>query len=323
MGAKTVKELVLEKAQLLYGESVYYGDESDDIVINPNHNYNKLPWRYSYNLGTERERIEEQERMDDFYFDLFQTVMNQYFDGEKCRPFEKIYIATNNICNGKCNFCSLGNDKSVPMQIIEDDVIDKIIAELKAIGFKGKISLHGINEPLLDLRIVDICKKFKKSLPECKLQILTNGTRLSIDLVSELVSTVDRIDVHCYADKLEVPERLLPVVKYCRENVDPQKIKFYLRLQNEILSQKGYGPCGRTKFANIKSGCIMPFTTLSIIPPGIVSYCDSDYKGIGSMGDIKHESIMEIWNSQKFNDYRRQMIQGRAFTEFCNRCDFF
>lgn len=67
----------------------------------------------------------------------------------------------------------------------------------------------------------------------------------------------------------------------------------------------------------------MPFTTLSIVAPGIVTYCDSDYCGKGNMGNIREQRIIDIWNSEKFNEYRLNMLSGRAFTEFCNKCDFF
>ena len=41
------------------------------------------------------------------------------------------------------------------------------------------------------------------------------------------------------------------------------------------------------------------------------------------MGNIREQRIIDIWNSEKFNEYRLNMLSGRAFTEFCNKCDFF
>ena len=324
MKKMTVKQMVFEKAKRQFGQAVYYGDDSDELIVNPNTAESEFPWRYSYNLPTEEARIAEQQKMDAFYYELFEKIMHDRFDGVKCDMFEKIYIATNNICNGTCGFCSVGNDKGQPPTIIPDDIIEKIISELKEINFKGKISLHGVNEPLLDKRLATICKQFKNSLPDCGLRILTNGTMLTEELLNVLLPWVEKIEVHIYGDELSIPKNMESIISYCEASaVASQKVKFFLRLKHEILSQKGYGPCGRTKYGKINSGCIMPFTTLSIVAPGIVTYCDSDYCGKGNMGNIREQRIIDIWNSEKFNEYRLNMLSGRAFTEFCNKCDFF
>ena len=316
--------MILNKAFEQYGEADLYGEDSDDIVVNPNIDTKHFPWRYSYNLLTEDARIQEQEEMDHFYFELYRDIMHERFDGVKCASFEKIYIATTSYCNGKCSFCPAGNDKKQPVIYLSDTVIDKIILKLKEMSFSGKISLHGVNEPLLDKRIVKICQKFKANLPQCKLQILTNGTMLTVRLLEELILVLDQIDVHIYDDSLEIPIKYNSIIEFCRNNERAKKIvRIYKRRQHEILSQKGYGPCGRDKFSNIVSGCIMPFTTLSVLADGSVTYCDSDYLGKGAMGNIADESILEIWNNEKFTKYRRDMILGRQNTMYCNKCDFF
>lgn len=319
-----VRDVILKKAFVEYGEANLYGEEGEDVVVNPNVDIKHFPWRYSYNLETEEDRVREQEEMDRFYCELYHKIMHERFDGETCACFEKIYIATTNFCNGKCNFCPAGNDKNHRAVYLADTIIDKLIKELREMSFTGKISLHGVNEPLLDKRIVSICKKFKDNLPSCRLQLLTNGSMLTIDLLDELVRVTDKIDVHIYTDSLEVPTIYDPIIEYCNTNDGAkQVVKFFIRRQNEILSQKGYGPCGRNISANIKSGCIMPFTTLSVLATGDISYCDSDYLGKGAMGNIAESSILEIWNNKKFNEYRKHMILGRKHTKFCEKCDFF
>ena len=71
MKKMTVKQMVFEKAKRQFGQAVYYGDDSDELIVNPNTAESEFPWRYSYNLPTEEARIAEQQKMDAFYYELF------------------------------------------------------------------------------------------------------------------------------------------------------------------------------------------------------------------------------------------------------------
>lgn len=324
MPYKLVRDVILAKAKEQFGTAELYGSDRTKIVVNPSEETERLPWRYSYNLPTEEARIEEQERMDAFYRPIFEEIMRERFSDGKCAPFEKIYLATTNCCNGKCGFCPAGNDKSMRPVFLSSEILEKLISELCSCSFTGKISLHGVNEPLLDPRLEDICRMFKTRLPECRLQILTNGKLLTLDRLRNLLPVTDQIDIHVYDDRLSVPDRLKDIVSFCETDARAGSVvRVYLRREHEILSQKGYGPCGRSKFSDIKSGCIMPFTTLSVLADGSVSYCDSDYLGRGAMGNLAESSVMDIWNGEAFNRYRRDMLNGRALTAYCRHCDFF
>ena len=208
MPYKLVRDVILAKAKEQFGTAELYGSDRTKIVVNPSEETERLPWRYSYNLPTEEARIEEQERMDAFYRPIFEEIMRERFSDGKCAPFEKIYLATTNCCNGKCGFCPAGNDKSMRPVFLSSEILEKLISELCSCSFTGKISLHGVNEPLLDPRLEDICRMFKTRLPECRLQILTNGKLLTLDRLRNLLPVTDQIDIHVYDDRLSVPDRL-------------------------------------------------------------------------------------------------------------------
>ena len=40
----TVKQMVIEKAKRLFGQAIYYGDDSDEIIVNPITSESVLPW---------------------------------------------------------------------------------------------------------------------------------------------------------------------------------------------------------------------------------------------------------------------------------------
>ncbi|HIJ38623.1 MAG TPA: radical SAM protein [Rhodospirillaceae bacterium] len=79
------------------------------------------------------------------------------------------------------------------------------------------------------------------------------------------------------------------------------------------LTQFGL-PVGEVKI------CPQPFFHMQINPDGKVVPCYSwEYPEI--MGDCHSASILDIWNGQKFSNFRRRMLDGLAHaSEACARC---
>lgn len=67
--------------------------------------------------------------------------------------------------------------------------------------------------------------------------------------------------------------------------------------------------------------CPQPFYTLQINPDGKVVPCYSwEYPGI--MGDCRLESVVDIWNGNKFQQFRRRMLDGlKCASEACAHCN--
>lgn len=90
-----------------------------------------------------------------------------------------VSIETQVKCNAKCSFCPY------PMsprqgQRMSDELFYKIIDDLSAIPHNHTfgITLHRINEPLLDERLQGFCKLVDERLPSANQQFWTNGTML-------------------------------------------------------------------------------------------------------------------------------------------------
>lgn len=70
--------------------------------------------------------------------------------------------------------------------------------------------------------------------------------------------------------------------------------------------------------------CEFPWSSVSVLYDGTVVPCPLDYEGELSMGNIKENSLEEIWNSKKFDDFRKMHADG-SFPKghFCkSKCDF-
>src|SRR5690606_8294952 len=70
--------------------------------------------------------------------------------------------------------------------------------------------------------------------------------------------------------------------------------------------------------------CEFPWTSVSILYDGSVVPCPMDYDGALSMGNIKDNSLEEIWNGKRFEDFRKMHTDG-SFPQghFCkHNCDY-
>lgn len=93
--------------------------------------------------------------------------------------------------------------------------------------------------------------------------------------------------------------------------VDYKKV---LKGRNMSLTQFGL-PVSEIKI------CPQPFLHLQINPDGKVVPCYSfEYPGI--MGDCRNQSVCEIWNGKKFQNFRRAMLDGmKNASKACSKCD--
>lgn len=67
--------------------------------------------------------------------------------------------------------------------------------------------------------------------------------------------------------------------------------------------------------------CPQPFFHMQINPDGKVVPCYSLYYPI-ILGDCNKESVYEIWNSKKYKDFRRKMLNGTEnVCEICKNCE--
>lgn len=70
--------------------------------------------------------------------------------------------------------------------------------------------------------------------------------------------------------------------------------------------------------------CEFPWSSVSVLYDGTVVPCPLDYEGALNMGSLKENTLEEIWNSKKYEDFREMHAAG-TFPEghFCkSQCDF-
>lgn len=238
--------------------------------------------------------------------------------------FTKVEIETINRCNNTCNFCPVNkNIDKRPLKIMDMDIFNSIIRQLKDLNYSGSIGLFSNNEPLMDNRIADLCAITKKELPAAYLYLYTNGLLLTTDKLDALMKSLDKLFIDNYDDNRRLIEPVRKIYDYCiGKGLYHGRIEIIMRKQNEHLSTRAGQASNRSKIEPLRSSCIYPFCQLVIRPDGKVSLCCNDALGNMTMGDISTEKIVNIWHNGKYRDIRNILLKGRQGIDLCRSCDF-
>jgi radical SAM protein with 4Fe4S-binding SPASM domain len=253
-------------------------------------------------------------------------------------PF--IELETLNRCNMTCTFCPVNvNDDSREYNKMSDSLIEKIASELEEMNFSGKIFLYANNEPLLDDRIVDVCRLIRKKASRSKIIISTNGVLINKETYLGLFEAgLDEMVIDNYNDKLTLIKPVARLLDDINPMNDPKIEKFksntrvFLRLRTEVLNSKG-GFSPNKKKEDVQTylyyknhSCPLPFIEMVITPSGEVSLCNQDALGKVVLGDVSKQSIKEVWNGNQFREVRRKLMSpvrlGRKSLNICDGCDF-
>lgn len=228
--------------------------------------------------------------------------------------FTQIQIQTKTRCNLNCSFCP-NSKHNQPKTLLDIALYKRIITELKKLNFEGRLTLYLQNEPSLDLRIIKFIKIARAEL-NCRINISTNGIVWDYkDVLKLFKAGLDDLDVSCYSDA---------ILKKWSGGSDERINAIDLRVWggNKLhLSNRG----GNLDIENGEVGtgyCEKPFEVININAEGKVILCCADYKWEVVVGDVKKETLINIWNCDLLNRYRKELIKGKRDLPLCNECNY-
>ena len=232
-----------------------------------------------------------------------------------------VLIETTTECTRKCKWCT-HHYYDIKPDLMTEALFLKIISELKAIDFNGRLSLFGTGEPLLDVRLGKWIAISKKSCPGSFTFIITNGDLLTKNRVIELIDAgLDGIKVNTYDDKTfkkvkEVISTLPDVLLKRILHLDNSKVTNWTNRGGTVPVAKK----GDTAPVD-KKACMRPFRQMYITYNGQVSQCCSDPLAKYAVGDITKQSLMEIWKGEPLNKVRRSLRGEEELNHLCKICD--
>lgn len=286
---------------------------------------------------------------------LFKDNQKYFIDYPK-----EVHIETTGRCNASCVFCphSELERKNTDMT---NELFHKIITDLKNIpsNIKFHISPFKVNELLLDKDIFNKIEMINNELPNAYIRLFSNfnaathETPIKISKIKNLSSldiSLNSLNEDEYKTLMNLNlsktiSNIKSLLEYNKNNKFIDKI---------ILSRVGDGTDKDTEFINdvnsvfsqyknqieilvvtpgewinfIKSKekklqdnpCLRWFE-ISITCTGKVSFCCMDGKCEYSIGDVHTQSILEIYNSKTYREYRLNGYQ-RKFIVPCNMCSY-
>jgi len=240
--------------------------------------------------------------------------------------FHHVEIETINRCNGKCSFCpvSVGHDTR-EKHYMSDTLFKKIIDELAALEYTGRLALFSNNEPLLDPEIIARHAYARQALPHARMSLYTNGSLLTIEKYCELLKYLDELIIDNYNQNLKLNPTSQAIYDYCEQHPELKKqTTILIRKENEVMTSRGGdAPNRKDRIRMTTERCSLPFLQMIIRPDGKVSLCCNDPLGKMTLGDVSSQSLEEVWFGPAFREVRKKLLKGRGYMPHCEYCDTF
>jgi MoaA/NifB/PqqE/SkfB family radical SAM enzyme len=242
---------------------------------------------------------------------------------------QEVNIELSNFCNRQCFHCPRERVRRRDAKNINDDLLEKILSELRSINFSGTIHTHLYNEPLYDPEYWIACYRLiKQGLPNCKVGIATNGDYLDADLFKTLIDLcVDILNVTIYYTVWNEVEQLSKLTKYMEKiGLDGEVISTHygIFLKKQInqttfhLRSVNFEKAGQDRGGSLREGvnkvkrstpCGLPRAQFNINFDGEVFPCCNilprkEINAQYAMGSVRDKSLFEIYAGAEFTKFR-------------------
>lgn len=263
-------------------------------------------------------------------------------------------IELSSLCNLHCPMCYTITEEfksKVRTQLMEEEVFKKIIDEIAGKVPAVRLSLRG--EPTLHPRFVEFIRYCnEKGIRD--ISFLTNGSRLTEDFFKKIMEAGASWITVSVDGMGEMYESIRMPLKF-QETLDKIKKIYEIKKKNNselpVIKIQSIWPAIRKnpeQFYNTFApytdliafnplidyldkdedivyeenfSCPQLYQRLVIGSDGRVLLCSNDEDGLQILGDIREQSVYEIWHGQKLEDIRTLHQNGR-FQEIdvCRKC---
>ncbi|MEI6379044.1 MAG: radical SAM/SPASM domain-containing protein [Candidatus Falkowbacteria bacterium] len=248
------------------------------------------------------------------YISLWRTrlfFINTYL---KCfKNFRSIEIETNPICNRRCSFCPITLDKHPIIELMSEDLFDKIVNELKERHFKGEVCLSSYGEPLLDKRLAGFAKKIKTEIGS-KVVVFTNGDFLTVEKFRELLSA--GVDLFYMSQHDEVLPEIIQKLFAEISSAERKHIDFSVIKEDSPLVNRG----GTVEVKTLQQIVRCPLRKMYIRADGEVRLCCNDYFREVKLGNVNESKLIDIWDSSVYKKIRKELESNVFSQDVCKRC---
>ena len=255
----------------------------------------------------------------------------QFIPNSKIPLPSEVEISESGMCNRKCSFCPRSApDYDHRNEFISDELHKKLCDELKEFNYSGLIIYSGFVEPMLDKNIYNLVNYAKKTLPNSRVEMISNGDVLNDKRLKKLYdSGLDRLQISLYDGE----EQHLEFIKLgkklnlknnqyvLRARYLPQEQDFGITLSNRggMLENAEYKIMARDQ--KLEKACFYPSYKFFLDYNGDVLMCSHDWGKKNILGNLKKEKFIDIWLSKKSQFARNKLNNADRSISPCNVCD--
>ena len=256
-----------------------------------------------------------------------------------------VNIETSTYCNRKCTYCPISSVER-NQSYIDDWLIKKGIDELSTVGYQNRIALNLYNEPLYDENLFSHIELIRKKLPDCYIQLNSNGDKMDKDMIIHLKkSGLNQmlITLHTGNKQYEDEDRKQDVRKFLKRiglsqlyesmeiipnkniTIDKTVDNLHLLICCNNWEQFGNDRGGFIKkLSNLgrNEPCNNPFREVCIACNGDFKPCCNIYFDMDDdYGNFADTSILDFYFSDKMVKFRRDLLDFSKKHRKCKTCN--
>lgn len=258
-----------------------------------------------------------------------------YIDGFPAFSIVELNIVA--ACTRACAFCPISDKgfykKNNIQGQLEFKLYKKLLFDLRAIAYHGRIILSGFSEPLLHKNLEELVRETKVVLPNSVLEIITNGDLLTLSKMEKLFkSGLDVICVSLYdgthqfdhfnkmKTEIGLSDSQMLLRRRYYENGD-----YGLIISNRggLVDSNQYRDNSESSIEAVplQRACCYPFYMIKMDLNGDVLVCSHDWQKRFVVGNILKESLWDLWKGKRLNSLRLALSHANRSEVPCNTCD--
>lgn len=233
--------------------------------------------------------------------------------------FKIVEIEINSHCNLACSYCPNREFERKEQGEMSLENYLKIIDQLVEMGFRGRLSHEFYGEPTLHPQYDEVIKLTKERLPETRLELYSNATKLTKERTEKLLNNgLDDMIITKHEGIKKLPmedflEELSP--EHQKRIVFKEHRDIYKTNRGGILPDVGDGPQPLLP-------CKIPSFLLTITVNGNVLPCFEDFFQNHEMGNVFETPLKDIWYHPDYVQLRKDLRLGlRHKYKTCKDCN--
>ena len=271
---------------------------------------------------------------------------------------DQVYVELTNICNARCTICATPMMKR-RRETMSMDLFQKIVDECGRRRAKKILPfLHG--ESLLIPKVLDYFRYIRRAAPKTHVNLTTNGSKLSSELTETFLreglldsvivsidggdrSTFESIRLGLSYDEVRrnvlhfirrrnqlgksVPKVSISMVTVEENKHSRSRLREEWKEADEVRFSVYFNWAGKLenggRSTNKVNFCERLYHYITILADGRVAMCCFDSEAEYTVGNLRKNSIHEVWHSESFDQKRRWLYQ-RDFEKqkLCGNCDY-